>query len=328
MKASSKAEHQNSADVAIKERDDGSALAAIDDIDDPFEGHDDDDVDDNDGPTESSASEDSSGGESEEDREAIRAARREERKLKKELTKQREVSSKHKISALERRNEDLARRLAQVENTASSFQFAQIDRFIEDEATRVEYTKMKMHQAAESGNVAEQIELLDHYHEAKNKLTQAQQLKQQQLEAARNPRNNVPTPVTEAVAQNATSWMQTNSWYDPGAKDTDSRIAKVIDNELAGEGWDPADPEYWDELDNRLKERLPHRYAGKTRNRRTGTPSGRSDVSGSYSPTTNTFTLSRERVQALKDAGMWDDPSKRTKAIRNYAEFDRKNRRG
>ena len=42
----------------------------------------------------------------------------------------------------------------------------------------------------------------------------------------------------------------------------------------------------------------------------------------------NTFTLSRERVQALKDAGMWDNPDKRAKAIRNYAEFDRKNRRG
>jgi len=26
----------------------------------------------------------------------------------------------------------------------------------------------------------------------------------------------------------------------------------VIDQDLAAEGWDPADPEYWDELDNRL----------------------------------------------------------------------------
>jgi hypothetical protein len=316
--------------VPVKERDDGTALASIDDNLDPFE-----DEEDNqgeiDGFAEGGRADQEDGDESEEDREAIRAARREERKLKKELTKQREVSAKHKISALERRNEDLARRLAQVENTATSFQFAQMDRFIEDEATRVEYMKMKMTQAAEQGDVAGQMELLDHYHDAKNKLAQAQYLKQQQLEAARNPRNNVPTPNSESVQQNATSWMKDNRWYDPSGKDTDSRIAKVIDNDLASEGWDPADPEYWDELDNRLKERLPHRYSGKSggdRNRRSGTSSSRSDTSGSPAMGKNTFTLSRERVQALKDAGMWDDPDKRAKAIRNYADFDRKNRRG
>jgi hypothetical protein len=132
------------------------------------------------------------------------------------------------------------------------------------------------------------------------------------------------------VQRNATQWLQSNSWYDPSGEDVDSRIAKVIDNSLASEGWDPSDPEYWDELDNRLKERLPHRYTGKSgatnsRSRRTGTSTGRADVSGGSNPK-NTFTLSRERVQALKDAGMWDDPQKRAKAIRRYADFDRANK--
>lgn len=325
-----KTSQQSDTDVPVKERDDGSALASINDHIDPFEDETEDQGEVEEHAEGGQVDQEHEDDESEEDREAIRAARREERKLKKELTKQREVSAKHKISALERRNEELARRLAQVESTATSFQFAQMDRFIEDEATRVEYMKMRMTQAAEAGNVAEQMELLDQYHDAKNKLAQAQYLKQQQLEAAKNPRNNVPTPNSASVQQNATSWMKSNRWYDPAGGDTDSRIAKVIDNDLASEGWDPADPEYWDELDNRLKERLPHRYAGKSggeRNRRSGTPSGRADTSGSP-VTKNTFTLSRERVQALKDAGMWDDPDKRAKAIRNYAEFDRKNRRG
>lgn len=334
MKSVQKAELQAGDDIAIKERDDGSALAALEDHVDPFEGSDDqqnasqdnDDDGDNDGDTQSFAE----GGdvdETEEDREALRAARREERRLKKDLTKQREISAKHKISALERRNETLERRLAQVENAAVGFQFAQIDRLLEDEATRVEYAKMKATQAAQAGNVAEQMEYMEQFHTAKTKLAQVQLLKQRQLEEAKQPRNNVPDVATEVVQQNATQWLNSNRWYDPSGKDTDSRIAKVIDNALASEGWDPADPEYWDELDNRLKERLPHRYTGKVggdRNRRSGTSSGRTDVSGSA--VKNTFTLSRDRVQALKDAGMWDDPSKRAKAIRSYADFDRKNR--
>lgn len=333
MKPNQKVEQQAQADIAVKEREDGSALAAMDDHKDPFEGsenrqdedHDDEDKashDDNDG-------DEGDEGDSDEDREALRAARREERKLKKELVKQREVSAKHKISALERRNEDLARRLAQVENAAAGFQFAQVDRLIEDEVTRVEYVKMKMAQAAQAGDITSQMEYMDQFHDAKKKLEQAQLLKQRHLEDAKRPRNNVPNPAAETIQLNATSWLKKNSWYDASGSDTDSRIAKVVDNALASEGWDPADPEYWDELDNRLKERLPHRYAGKVggeRNRRSGTSSGRSDTSGSPSAGKNTFTLSRDRVQALKDAGMWDDADKRAKAIRRYAEFDRNNR--
>ena len=335
MKSVQKAEMQAGEDIAIKEREDGTVLAAMEDHKDPFEGDEEnkeaaDDKDDGDGDAEGFAEGGETGDESDEDREALRAARREERRLKKDLTKQREVSAKHKISALERRNEDLARRLAQVENAAVGFQFAQIDRLLEDESTRVEYAKMKATQAAQAGNVAEQMEYMEQFHNAKNKLAQVQLLKQRQVEEAKQPRNNVPSPASEVVQQNATDWLHSNRWYDPSGKDTDSRIAKVVDNALASEGWDPADPEYWDELDNRLKERLPHRYTSKVsssgdRNRRSGTSSGRTDVSGS-AVAKNTFTLSRERVQALKDAGMWDDTAKRAKAIRNYADFDRKNR--
>ena len=329
MKPMDKLEQQE--DVAIKERDDGTVLAAIEDKPDPFQAEDGEEGDQVENLAEGGqvGDDDGEGEDSDEDREALRAARREERKLKKELNKQREASAKHKISALERRNEELARRLAQVENTAASFQIAQIDRMIEDEATRVEYAKMKMTQAAQAGDVNSQMEFMDQYHESKNRLAQAQTIKQRQLEEAKSPRNNVPNPVSSTVQRNATQWLQNNSWYDPSGEDVDSRIAKVIDNSLASEGWDPADPEYWDELDNRLKERLPHRYTGKTgansRSRRTGTSTGRADVSGGANPK-NTFTLSRERVQALKDAGMWDDPQKRAKAIRRYADFDRANK--
>jgi len=332
MKSVQKQEQQVQANIEVKERDDGSALAALEDKADPFaeEGEDKDPeelaeggrVGEDDGDDD---------GETEEEREQIRAARREERKLKKELVKQRDASSKHKISALERRNEDLARRLASVENAAAGFQFAQVDRLIEDEDTRVEYAKMKMTQAAQAGDMASQVDYMEQFHEAKTKLAQAQMLKRQHLEESKNPRNNVPNPAAETIQRNAGDWLKGNRWYDPSGKDTDSRIAKIVDNELAGDGWDPADPEYWEELDNRLKERLPHRYAGKTggteRNRRSGTSSGRSDVSGSPAAAKNTFTLNRDRVQALKDAGMWDDPTKLARAIRNYADFDRNNRK-
>lgn len=317
----------NEKDIPIKEQDDGSALISIDQEVDPFEKEEGEDDEDGhaDGGTVEDSHEDE--GETEDDREKIREARREERRLKKELAKEREASAKHKISALERRNEELARRLANVENTAASYQFAQIDKALEDEATRVEFNKMKLLQASQSGDAAAQVEYLEQLQDAKTRLAQIQAYKKQQLEEAKRPKQNVPNPASAEIQRNANDWLSKNKWYDPQARDTDSKIAKVIDTELASEGWDPADPEYWDELDNRLQARLPHRYGGKAGARRAG-PTASSRTANPSGKSANTITLSKARVDAIKDAGAWDDPAKRAKMIRAYAAFDKQNRNG
>ena len=324
---------ENEKDVPIKEQEDGSVLAKIEapeEFDEEDKGAEvdapaDDEETQNAAADDAAAEEESD--EDEDEREKIREARREERKLKKELAKQREISAKHKINALERRNEELARRLAAVENTAASYQFAQLDKSIEDEATRVEYAKMKMLQAAQNNDAAAQVEYLEQLTEAKQRLQQAQHYKKQQLEQAQTPKQNVPNPITEDVQRNATQWLKRNSWYDPQARDTDSRIAKVVDQELAAEGWDASDPEYWDELDSRLSSRLPHRYTSKggaNSTRKAGPAASSRTASVTAKP--GTITLSRERVQAIKEAGAWDDVEKRNKMIRAYAAYDRQNK--
>ena len=213
-----------------------------------------------------------------------------------------------------------------MENTAVSYQFAQIDKSIEDEATRIEYAKMKLVQAAQTGDATAQVEYLEQLTEAKQRLAQAQQYKKQQLEQAKTPKQNVPNQVTTEVQQNATKWLKKNSWYDPQARDTDSRIAKVIDQELVADGWDPADPEYWEELDSRLSSRLPHRYTAKGGSNKRANPTPSSRVANTTSAKPGTITLSRDRVQAIKDAGAWDDVEKRNKMIRAYAQYDRQNK--
>ena len=324
---------ENEKDVPIKEREDGTVLAKLelpDEVEDQEELQKAKEHDEDDDRTDEEREDDEAAdeGETEEEREAIREARREERKLKKELKKQRDLSAKNKITALERRNEELAKRLAAVENTASSYQFAQLDKAIEDEATRVEYAKMKMLQAAQSGDAAGQVEYLEQLTDAKQRLQQAQHYKKQQVDSAQSPKQNVPNPITTEVQQNATKWLKKNSWYDPQARDTDSRIAKVVDQELVQDGWDPADPEYWEELDNRLQSRLPHRYTSKggKEGRRSSGPTASSRVSNATAQKPGTITLSRDRVQAIKDAGAWDNPEKRNKMIRAYAQYDRQNK--
>ena len=91
---------------------------------------------------------------------------------------------------------------------------------------------------------------------------------------------------------------------------------------------DRSDPEYWDELDSRLSSRLPHRYTSKggSNQRRSAGPTASSRTSNPSGQKPGTITLSRDRVQAIKDAGAWDDVERRNKMIRAYAQYDRQNK--
>jgi hypothetical protein len=321
----------NEKNVPIKERDDGTVLATVDlpeeveeetvEVAAPPDERTDEEREEDD---EADAEQDDET--SDDEREAIREARREERRLKKELKKQRDFSAQNKIKMLERHNAELAERLAKVESTATSYQFAQLDKAIEDEATRVEYAKMKMVQAAQANDVNAQMEYLEQLTDAKQRLQQVQHYKKQQVDEAKAPKQNVPSQTSNEVQRNAEGWAKKNSWFDPHARDTDSRIAKVIDQELAADGWDPADSEYWEELDSRLSSRLPHRYTSKGGSVKRANPSSSSRVSNAGAAKPGTITLSRDRVQAIKDAGSWDDVEKRNKMIRAYASYDRQNK--
>ena len=334
---------ENEKDVPVKELEDGSALVNVElpeelevetENDEPKKkkkdkkAEKDEDHEDDEEAHAAADDEAAEEGETDEEREAIREARIEERRLKKDLKKQREISARNKITALERRNAELAERLAKVESTATSYQFAQLDKAIEDEAAKIEYAKLKMLEAARNNDAAGQVEYLEQLTDAKQRFNQATHYKKQQLEAAKAPKQNVPNPVNTEVQENATKWLKKNSWYDPQARDTDSRIAKVVDQELAQDGWDPSDPEYWDELDSRLSSRLPHRYTSKggSNQRRSAGPTASSRTSNPSGQKPGTITLSRDRVQAIKDAGAWDDVERRNKMIRAYAQYDRQNK--
>ena len=71
------------------------------------------------------------------EREAIRAARREERKLKKQIHRGKIKESNYLINALKKQNADLAERLARVEQKTSGAELARVDKAIEDAGVQV-----------------------------------------------------------------------------------------------------------------------------------------------------------------------------------------------
>ena len=310
--------------IDIKEEVDGSAVIELpDSIPSPDVQEAKVDEDSDEADERARAKEMAEGGEVDPDAEAIREAKRAKRRARKEYHKQVSAEKDTKLHMLERQNQELLERLAVVEKKTQGSEIARINKAIEDQEGRILYAKQKIKEATETGNGDLLTQAQEMWYEAKKNFEALEGLKKQSVQQPQQQTIQAPDPM---VQRYATDWMSDNPWYDPNGRDPDSKIALTIDNAMAEEGWNPKTQEYWEELDNRLAKYLPHRYSGAVetsvnpstkRPRNIVTSSGRESASSSGGK--NTFTLTPDQVRAMKDAGMWDDPDKRAKMIRRYA---------
>ena len=324
-------DNKDSAELAIEEGQDGSAMVEL-----PEGLVEDDHTEEEAAPKEEKVEQKADADDDADhpdDGEELRAAKRNRRRAKKDLIRKTNEEKDLRLQQLARENEEFKRRLSEVESRTRQNDIARIDKGIEDSQVRYEYAKMKLAEAvsANDGNaVVEAQELLA---DAKQEIAQLQQYKKQATQDQPRQQSqrevNIPDP---KVQRNAAAWMERNGWYKPDATDRDSRIAKKVDEVLVEEGWDPTDPDYWDELDSRLQKSLPHRYNVATDNnsvvrkpRNTVASSGR-EASTAFGGNNRTqFTLSPERVKAMKEAGAWDNPERKKAMIANFVRYDREN---
>jgi hypothetical protein len=277
------------------------------------------------GPNEGSgegSNEGSGEGDSDEEREAIRQRRREERRHRKEAQREREDTLKRELSASQAQLNEMRQRLESIERNNSANQLAQLDSAINQTEQGQRFFKEQIATATQAGDgkaVAEATE----------KLYQLNQRHQQlvNVKTAYAQRQQQVSPIDPQVRIRADEWVSKNSWYDPNGADLDSQIARQIDDAMHREGWNPRTQEYWDELNSRIKKYLPHR----TPRGKVSPNKPKSVVAGSgreSTPTQNkgVFRLSPERVSALKEAGMWDDPKQRAAMIKRYQESDKKSK--
>ena len=264
------------------------------------------------------------------EREAIRAARREERKLKKQLHREKARESNHLISALKKQNQELAERLAKVEQKTSGAELARVDKAIEDAGVQVEYAKMKMQEAIAAGDGVGTTQAQEMWFEAKRRQESLENVKAQATKQMSQPNQNIQVP-DPMVQRLAADWMEDNPWYDPKGGNEESQIAQVIDKKLTQEGFDPSTEDYWDELSERIKKYIPQQTnrgynENNVRNQRPRSVVTSSGRESSATPRRGDYILSPDRVAAMKEAGVWNDPEAKKRAIQRYVEWDRQNK--
>lgn len=264
-----------------------------------------------------------------EEREAIRERRRQERQDKKQRLKDKEESYRREIDGLRKQLEEVNTWKNTVEKRNVQSGMAQIDKGISDANEALNLAKQAIAQATQDQDGQALVDAQELYYAARKRaedLSRVKQVINQRL--SQKPKQNLPDP---AVINNAKGWMSTKPWYDLNGRDPDSRITITVEQGLAEEGWDPRQQEYWQELDNRLKKYLPHRfnvsYTGLNDTSKGEKPRPPTESSGQGMSRSQTgYRLSPDRVRAIKESGAWDDPAKRREMIKAYMDYDKSQR--
>lgn len=273
------------------------------------------------------------GGEPEDDDKT--EARRAERRSRRQRQKDARDRDQRELKFLRNRNEQVERQIGDLTRRQAATETATIDQRIaqlENAIRSADDVYAKAIDANEGKDAAEANRIRENLKEQRDGLRAYKE------EAAQAPVDEGPDP--ELIAQ-VRSWSERNTWFDFGRRDEDSAIAGAIDDMLIRDGYDPRTAEYYDELDKRVARRLPH-----LSNKKGGSGNGADDlddddpgagdrggqrkpggpkfrIGGQERPLkANEVHISRDRKEAMIEAGVWEDPVLRKKFLKRYAEYD------
>jgi hypothetical protein len=283
------------------------------------------------------------GEDDEEDDEAGKSRKneRESRKARRERQRRARQRNEVELAFLRQQNDQLERKLSEVASRVEKTEVGSIDQRITSIQSQLKVADQVFAKAVAAGDeddIATATNIRDRLKDTLGRLNGAkQELTSRSEESAQE------TQVDSRLVFHASNWMKEHNWYDPKGVDKDSRRVAAIDTRLVQEGYDPRSPEYWDELTDRVREALPHRFKDRrnardddddddesedARDRRADRRGSgpRFSTGGRERPLRkNEVYVSPERKQALIDAGVWDDPVLRTRYLKRYKEYDQTN---
>ena len=179
-----------------------------------------------------------------------------------QLVKQRKERDE-KLAELMRQNEELSSKLQNTEhqfNTVSKLNLNASEKQITD---KLELARNAYKSAHEEGDSAKILQAQEFLNEAQNDLKSLTATKQQfeqqpvQQQQVQQPQYQPqPTPDPRAA-----EWAQKNEWF--GSDQVMTAASLAIDGQLKEEGYNPTDPEYYTEIDRRLQETFPHKFAAQ-----------------------------------------------------------------
>lgn len=261
------------------------------------------------------------------ERQEIRERRKKEKLERKARRDQAIARDKLELEFLRKRNDDLERRFTVLETRTVHQDVVNVETAIKQTREQIKLADEVIAKAISAGNGDDVVKASSIKEEALEKLRalagQKAQLVQRPQEIQQQPQ------IDDEVLSHAKKFIGDNDWYNPKGGDEASDIVIRIDRAIAQEGLDPRSEEYWEELNKRVKMRLPEKFSNSkerpVRESKGGPQIGGRSDSGPVSGRHEVY-ISPDRKKALMEAGVWDDPVLRNKYIKRYVEYDKGNK--
>lgn len=231
---------------------------------------------------------------------------------------------RQELATLRAQNADFQRRLSSVESNTLSVNEGMVTSKLEEVRRDIATADAILADAVKNSDgdaYAAALRLRDEAKSQEGELIAAQKVF---VEAKKAP----AAPDAEATRL-AGDWKRANAeWY--GSNSTATASANAIDAALSAENlYAHNSPDYYRELTRRVSahfnggERTERKSETPADNKRKGPPIGDRGGAQNGNGTGRKVFLSKDRVDAIKAAGDWDDPKERAKAVKAYEEYDR-----
>ena len=177
-----------------------------------------------------------------------------------QLIKQRKDRDEQ-ITRLVQQNAQLNTRISQREQEFSSISKLHLDANEKQITDKLELARAAYKSAHEEGDAAKILQAQEFLNEAQ---TDIKSLSAAKVELDNTSQAPVQQPQQTAPQQQTTTdpraveWSQNNSWF--GQDRVMTAAALALDAELKEEGFSPDDPEFYNEIDNRIKEAFPTKF--------------------------------------------------------------------
>ena len=166
------------------------------------------------------------------------------------------------ISQLVKQNEELTGKISTREQEFSNISKLHLDANEKQLTDKMELARAAYTAAHAEGDSAKILQAQEFLNEAQTDIKSLNTAKVE-LEHAQPQQEAVPQQQQYAPPQNTTDpraveWSQNNDWF--GQDRVMTAAALALDAELKEEGYNPSDPEFYNEIDNRIKESFPHKF--------------------------------------------------------------------
>jgi hypothetical protein len=207
------------------------------------------------------------------------------------------------ISQLIKQNEELTGKITTREQEFTNISKLQLDANEKQLTDKMELARAAYKSAHDDGDTTKILQAQEFLNEAQNDLKSLGATKATFEQEPQPVQQQIQPAQAQATADpKAIEWSQNNDWF--GKDRIMTAAALALDAELKEEGFDPSDPEFYKEIDNRLKEAFPHKLDKSSVQEQPSKPAQVVAGASRSSPSPGKVKLTKEDVRLAQNWGI------------------------